>query len=156
MLPNTKPTRRHVLKTTAAAASLSLAGCLGSDEGNDSDGKTTDDGSFGDWFENVPNYDGTVDETGKKEVRVTVGGDANNALSFEPAAIAVSTGTTVVWEWSGKGGVHNVVDTDGAFESKLTAESGFTFEHTFEETGTYRYFCEPHRSMGMKGGVQVE
>jgi plastocyanin len=38
-----------------------------------------------------------------------------------------------------------------------TAEEGsdVTFEHTFEETGTYRYLCVPHESLGMVGAVHV-
>jgi len=31
-----------------------------------------------------------------------------------------------------------------------------TFTHTFAEAGTWRYHCEPHRDVGMKGAVVVE
>jgi len=71
---------------------------------------------------------------------------------------------TVVWEWTGEGGGHNVVhvpedeeeleieDATGAdepvFETDITDEEGFTFEHQFEDTGTYLYVCEPHRQRG--------
>ncbi|WP_458207796.1 halocyanin domain-containing protein [Haladaptatus sp. NG-SE-30] len=179
MQPKTKLTRRNVLQTTAVAGgSLLLAGCLGSsganeptdsesggDQTDDTTEKSSDDSSdkssdgssaFGDWFEDVPNYDSVSDETGTDKVTVTVGADANNGFTFAPPAIKVSTGTTVVWEWSGKGGSHNVVDQDGAFESKMVGEKGHTFEHTFSEAGTYKYYCEPHKAMGMKGGILVE
>lgn len=33
---------------------------------------------------------------------------------------------------------------------------GEEFEWTFEEPGTYRYYCIPHRSDGMEGSVVVE
>ncbi|PSQ60783.1 MAG: halocyanin domain-containing protein, partial [Halobacteriales archaeon SW_9_67_25] len=32
---------------------------------------------------------------------------------------------------------------------------GFTFEHTFGEDGLFNYFCQPHKSVGMKGSVVV-
>ncbi|WP_157533135.1 halocyanin domain-containing protein, partial [Haloferax profundi] len=100
---------------------------------------------------------GVRDETGTDAVTVDVGTEANGgAFGFGPAAIRISTGTTVTWEWTGEGGSHNVVDTDGAFESELAGSSGHTFEHTFEEAGTYTYSCVPHETVGMKGVVVVE
>ena len=30
------------------------------------------------------------------------------------------------------------------------------YEHTFEEPGTYKYYCIPHESSGMVGTIQVE
>lgn len=111
---------------------------------------------FGDWFDNVDNFDGVVDRTGQNEVHVTVGADGNNgAYAFGPAAVRVDPGTAVVWEWNGEGGSHNVAATDGSFESELTGESGFTFEQTFQEAGITRYACLPHEQMGMKGAVVV-
>jgi halocyanin-like protein len=90
-------------------------------------------------------------------VTVAVGAEGNGGnFAFDPAAIRVSSGTTVVWNWTGQGAQHNVVAEDGSFESELTEEEGFTFEHTFSESGTYEYACTPHRSLGMKGAVVVE
>ncbi len=155
--------RRTFIETTAAlGATTLLAGCSG---GGSGDGGGSDDGSDGGeflaaepnydgWFENVGNYDGTVDRTGADEVTVAVG--AGNGLSFGPAAVAVSPGTTVVWEWTGEGGGHNVAESDGAFESETVTESGHTFEHTFEESGIVTYVCTPHKATGMKGAVSVE
>ncbi|MFA9518254.1 halocyanin domain-containing protein [Halopenitus sp. H-Gu1] len=106
------------------------------------------------WLDNVSNYEGTVDHTGEDEVTVTVG--AGNGLLFAPPAILVDPGTKVVWEWSGEGGQHNVVEADEEiFGSELTDEAGHTFEHVFEEEGTFRYRCEPHEAVGMKGVVAV-
>lgn len=112
---------------------------------------------YGDWFSNVSNYAETVDRTGQQEVTVTVGAEGNNGnLAFGPAAVRVDPGTTVVWEWNGKGGTHNVAAEDGSFESEMTGEAGFTFEHTFEEAGITKYACVPHEAMGMKGAIVVE
>ncbi|OYR57939.1 halocyanin domain-containing protein [Halorubrum halodurans] len=105
------------------------------------------------WFDGVSNYEATVDRTDADEVTVKVG--AANGLSFGPAAVAVTPGTTVVWEWTGEGGDHNVSHADGAFESETVGEAGHTFEHTFEESGVHPYVCTPHEAVGMKGAVTV-
>jgi nitrite reductase (NO-forming) len=112
---------------------------------------------FGGWFDGVSNYDGVVDRTGEDEVRVQVGAQANGGgFGFGPAAIEVSSGTDVVWEWTGEGGSHDVQADDGSFASELTDEAGHTFSHTFESTGTTKYYCMPHKAMGMKGAVVVK
>lgn len=53
--------------------------------------------------------------------------------------------------WAG----HNVVAEDGRFESKLTGDAGHTFERTVER-GLTKYYCLPHKEMGMKGAVVVD
>ena len=113
-------------------------------------------GGLSEWFSNTDNYDGVVDETGADEVTVEVGAEANGgAYGFAPAAVRVDPGTTVTWEWTGAGGSHNVVETDGAFESELVGEEGHAFEHTVESEGVFRYSCTPHGTLGMKGAVVV-
>ena len=111
------------------------------------------------WLSDVENYEGTVtDRTGQSEVTVQTGAEGNGGnLAFEPAAIRIDTGTTVVWEWTGKGGSHNVAaESGGDFESDLVSDAGHTFEQTFESTGVITYFCSPHRGVGMKGAVIVQ
>nr|WP_264475540.1 halocyanin domain-containing protein [Halorubellus salinus] len=134
---------------TAGTAAAALAGCLSSGSGGD-DG----DGELDDWLGALEAYDGPVDRTGEDEVAVTVGAESDG-LAFDPLAVAVDVGTTVVWEWTGRGGRHNVVDRDGAFASEYHDDEGATFEYTFDETGTFAYYCDPHRALGMKGGVRV-
>ncbi|PSQ16747.1 halocyanin domain-containing protein [Halobacteriales archaeon QS_8_69_26] len=110
------------------------------------------------WLSNTSNYDGTVtDATDQSEVTVTVGAEGNGAnFAFEPPAIRVSTGTTVVWEWNGKGGQHNVHERDDAFESEQTGTEGHTFPQTFGDPGVVLYKCDPHEGAGMKGAILVE
>ena len=67
---------------------------------------------------------------------------------FEPEEIEVGVGDTVTWEWVGSQ-PHNV--SADAFESELQTEG--TFEHSFEEAGTYDYVCTVHP--GMEGTVEV-
>ena len=55
-----------------------------------------------------------VDRTGQSSVEVAVGAAGNGGnFAFGPAAVKVSKGTKVVWEWNGKGGTHNVKATEG-------------------------------------------
>jgi halocyanin-like protein len=110
--------------------------------------------SFDGWLSDVQNYNGVIDRTGRDEVTVRVGVDnGGQPFGFGPAAIRIDPGTTIVWEWTGRGNQHNVVDNGGGFESELKAEKGATFEHTFESTGVTKYFCRPHKALGMKGVV---
>jgi halocyanin-like protein len=140
-------TRRGVLR--GAAAGVTLAGAAGS---------AAAQVDYGGWLDDVGNYDGTtVDATGQSEVTIGVGTEGNGGnFAFDPPAVQIDPGTTVVWEWTGEGGQHNVVAEEGGdFESELTATSGFTFEQTFEEEGIITYYCQPHRSLGMKAALVV-
>lgn len=144
--------RTFILAAGSAALAASLAGCTG-DGTDDAVEYVDEEPDYDGWLAAVPNYERTVDRTGRDEVRIDVG--AGDGLQFDPPAVQVSSGARVVWEWTGRGSDHNVVDENGVFESELTAKAGFEFDHTFEETGTYSYFCNPHRSVGMKGAVDV-
>jgi halocyanin-like protein len=122
-------------------------------------GQTPIPADFGGYLDDVGNYDGSVvDERGSDEVTITVGAQGNGgAFAFGPAAVRISPGTTVVWEWNGEGGGHNVVGENRDFSSgEAVAEAGTTYERTFEETGVVTYYCEPHLSLGMKGGLVVD
>jgi halocyanin-like protein len=158
---NTELSRRGFLRATAGATAATAA--TGAATAAEEDGGDGGDGgggapAFGDWFSDVGNYDGeVVDARGQDEVTVSVGAEGNGGnYAFDPPAIHVDTGTTVIWEWTGQGQQHNVVaETGGDYESELTGEAGFTFEHTFEESGISRYYCVPHRGLGMKAAVVV-
>jgi halocyanin-like protein len=144
------PHRAMGMKGVVAVGDVDTGGASGSESEQSSAGP-----DYGDWFENVGNFEETVDRTGADTVTVDVGVEGNNGTNaFGPAAVRVDPGTTVVWEWTGSG-AHNVKAEDGGFESQITGEAGFTFQHTFEETGIHRYVCTPHRAMGMKGAVVV-
>lgn len=150
--------RRHFVRGTGAAIVTGvLAGCTGGGDG-DGGGETTPPQQIDDYLSGANNYGGTIsDQTGKSEVTIDVG--AGNGLSFGPAAVRIGTGTTVVWEWTGQGGSHNVVaaeDSDSQFRSgDPTAESGHTFEKSFDDAGIQLYYCNPHRAQGMLGAIEV-
>ncbi|WP_276259254.1 halocyanin domain-containing protein [Haloglomus litoreum] len=141
------PTRRQVLGATGAAlAGTTLAGTAAAQPGTD----------LTDWFAKTSNATEVADKRGQDTVTVTVGAAANGGdWGFAPAAVRVDPGTTVRWEWTGKGGAHNVVASDGTFESKLVQEEGHTFEWTPESAGVTKYYCAPHKAMGMRGAVIV-
>ncbi len=152
---NDKQTRRQYLRamaaTGAATITLPLAGCSGGDGGDGGDSN---------------------DDT----VRVEMSDD----LVFDPDAIEISPGTSVVWETVGSVG-HSVTAYEdelpdgaeyfasGGFDSEEAARDAYsvgdpdsgdvpegeTYEHTFETTGEYEYFCIPHESAGMVGTVTV-
>jgi plastocyanin len=74
---------------------------------------------------------------------------------FDPANITVEPGTTVTWVQSGNN-PHTTTSYDGLWDSgMIEGGSGGTFSFTFEEPGTYDYFCIPHEDLGMVGSVTV-
>ena len=162
-----KPSRRRfITAATTVGAGVALAGCSDGDDGEQSpsgnysaaeqrvaDYLTTDD--------ETGNFDGSfVDETGADEVVVAVGASGNGGnYAYAPPAVTVSTGTTVSWEWTGEGGSHNVVSADGSdfeFASGNPQEQREPFTRTFDGSGVAFYYCSPHRTLGMKGGIVVE
>ena len=160
--------RRGFLRTGALAAG-SAATAAGTANAQETEGgdettptpeptpTTKEVPDFGGYLDNVSNYDETLtDATGQGEVTVQVGTEGNGGFfAFDPPAIQIDPGTTIVWEWTGEGVPHNVVDEGGAFESELLSEAGATFEYTFEETGVFTYYCDPHKALGMKAAVVV-
>jgi halocyanin-like protein len=119
---------------------------------------------YGNWFGSetgaeTGNFDGTVDRTGQDSVTVEVGVEANGGpYGFGPAAVRVDPGTTVTFEWVSD--THNVLieeqPSDAGWSGHETIEnSGFTYEHTFETEGVYKYYCQPHLALGMKGAIVV-
>lgn len=188
-------TRRTYLRLTGLATLMTgLAGCSeGGDDGGGGDGGEDGDGGDGDggdgddggdgtlsredypavdeWLTETevggeaPNYDGTImDQRETDTIQIDVGA-GDTGIAFEPAAVAVSPGTTVQWEWTGDGGAHNVVaepdnqigESDYEFSSgDPVDEEGETYEQTLDDSGIALYHCVPHLSVGMKGAVVVE
>lgn len=154
-------TRREFLRAAtlfAVAGSVGLAGCTSqAAQDHSHDPHLPREPDYKGYLDGVDNYDFTHDWRGKDAVTVEVGSKANMGdYGFSPAAIAVSPGTTVTWEWTGHGGAHNVVATQGTFDSgEPVDDAGTRFEYTFDRPGTYTYVCEPHEAMDMKGAIFV-
>lgn len=152
--------RRRVLRAAGTLSLGALAGCTdaGDGGGEEADYETVpeeEEPDYDGWLDAAEGHDGTADLRGEEEVVVMVG-TGNQGYSFSPAAIMVDPSTTVIWEWTGDGGGHNVEEEDGEYESPIEAEEGYTFEHVFEEPGVSRYTCVPHDQQGMRGAVAVE
>jgi halocyanin-like protein len=88
-----------------------------------------------------------------------VGTEGNgDYFAFDPSAVWIDPGTTVRFEWTGRGGGHNVISESGPASldsGDLVSEAGVHYEYTFEETGINTYYCDPHLPLGMKGGIAV-
>jgi halocyanin-like protein len=141
--------RRDFLRVTGGSAAVGAAAATAT--------PAAAQPSFDGWLSDVGNYDEVTDATGQDEVTITVGAQGNGgSFAFDPAAVQVDPGTTVVWEWNGEGGQHNVVaEAGGDFESELVAEAGFSFEQSLDAEGVVKYYCTPHQALGMKGVVVV-
>lgn len=147
--------RRRFLQTAGGLMVTGLlAGCTTNGaSGSSGQDDENDPQSADEWLADTGNYDGVVDKMGEVSATVKVGAQGNNgANAFAPAAIEISPGTTVTWEWVN--GYHNVVATGDQFSSG-EPEQNATFEHKLDTVGTVYYYCEPNRSMGMKGAVIV-
>lgn len=153
--------RRDFLKAAgiiAVVGSAGLAGCTGrATSPPSSTPPLPNEPNYKGWLDGTDNYDHTHDLRGQDAVTIQVGSAGNMGdYGFGPAAVAISPHTTVTWEWTGRGGTHNVVASEGTFTSGApVADAGTTFEFTFDRPGVYKYVCEPHEMMGMKGTIFV-
>jgi len=169
--------RRELLRRAVPLAAVGLAGCSGSGDGGD--GTTTapaDTTTAPTETTTGPPTDGTATQTtepttaeptpttaepAQSSVTVTVGPGGD--LRFDPESFRLAAGGTVTWEWESSG--HNVRPSSqpsGAEWSGTpggdaeTYASGYSYEHTFAESGRYEYYCNPHREFGMVGSFAVE
>ena len=85
-------------------------------------------------------------------------------IAFDPPALEIAPGTEVTWTNRDAGVVHTATSgvpgdkgvpgldngtppkPDGVFDGKMT-DDGASFSFTFDEPGTYAYFCRVHQSM---------
>jgi plastocyanin len=74
-------------------------------------------------------------------------------IAFDPAEVTVSAGDTVTWTNNDSVG-HDVTADSFSSGDPGGMAGGATFEHTFEEAGTFDYVCTVHP--GMEGSVVVE
>jgi plastocyanin len=74
--------------------------------------------------------------------------------TFSAKTVTVTAGDTVTWR--NDGGRHNVRFDDGSFEMPAApATNAWTVSHRFDTPGTFTYYCEQHRDVGMTGTVVV-
>jgi plastocyanin len=79
--------------------------------------------------------------------------DVTGGNTFNPDDVTIAPGTTVRWVLTG--GIHTVTPDGHTEWTERTLDSaGETFDHRFDETGDFPYFCELHP--GMTGTIAVE
>ena len=95
---------------------------------------------------------------------VTVG--PGGVTVFSPDTLNISVGDTVRWTWDSSG--HSVTSggmcaadsqfcspTDTDCGAGVLSNTGAVYEHTFNQSGVYSYFCVAHCSRGMTGTITV-
>jgi plastocyanin len=99
-----------------------------------------------------------------------------DAQRYDPGTITIEPGESVTWvnesdeahtvtayadeipegaSYFASGGASNEEEARDSLSEGLI-QSGDTFDVTFEQPGTYEYYCIPHESAGMKGTIVVE
>jgi plastocyanin len=76
--------------------------------------------------------------------------------TFIPKELTIEPGTVVQWQNKGRND-HNVRPNQGDQFRSRTIEPDETYEHRFDEPGTYRYYCSFHgaRGRGQRGTIVV-
>jgi plastocyanin len=124
--------------------------------------------------------DGTETET-ETGTAAAQGGETHTVamtddLIYDPEALTIAPGDTVVWENVGEIG-HSITAYEeeipeeaeywasGGFDNEQGARDNYpdqgdvggggTYEHTFEVEGDHEYFCIPHEQVGMLGTITV-
>jgi len=73
-------------------------------------------------------------------------------FAFGPKNVTISKGDKVVWK--NVAGSHTVTFNNGSYDKSISGDDRVS--RKFTKTGTFRYFCRPHKALGMKGKVVVE
>lgn len=93
--------------------------------------------------------------------------ELTTTLKFAPERLTIPAGATV--EWRNSSILDHTVSGDpataeypadvaipaGAAGFSADLPAGGVFRHTFNVPGTYRYYCDPHHGLGMKGEITV-
>lgn len=92
---------------------------------------------------------GAID-TGDDVTEVTI-----TNFAFSAPTITIARGETIRWR-NTTGSFHTVTpDGHQVFVERQTNAQGQTFATRFDTPGRYRYYCAPHRALGMTGEIVV-
>jgi plastocyanin len=72
-------------------------------------------------------------------------------FEFAPASVTIDAGDTVTWNNQGPTG-HSATADNGSFDTGIL-DDGQSGSHTFDQAGTFSYFCTPHPNM--RGTITV-
>ena len=76
-----------------------------------------------------------------------------NKMVFSEEIVRIGVGDTVTWVPTDKG--HNVEMVSSPNDIKFKSKNNKEVSLTFEQTGSYYYWCTPHKGMGMIGLILV-
>ena len=92
-------------------------------------------------YNTVPQAQVNNSTTEPAETSVTIAG-----MQFQPATIRVKSGEEVTWK-NTAAMPHTVTGREDGKLSSARLNQGSMFSHTFEQPGTYTYYCALHPSM---------
>ena len=86
-------------------------------------------------------------------VSIVPGASTLTDTAFQPNPVNIKIGDTVRWT-NDDNTIHTVIewnpstgeDVEGGFASDILGP-GVTFDHTFNQTGTFEYYCNLHPNM---------
>jgi plastocyanin len=92
-------------------------------------------------------------EGGTVNVSIVPGASTLTDTAYQPNPVNVKVGDTVSWT-NNDNTIHTVIEgnpatggeVQGGFASDILGP-GVTFEHTFNQTGTFEYYCNLHPNM---------
>jgi LPXTG-motif cell wall-anchored protein len=87
----------------------------------------------------------------KKVFAAASGGVTIADFSFSPASLTINQGDTVTWVNNGPT-PHSATANNGSFNTGIL-KAGQSGSHTFNQAGTFTYYCQPHPFM--KGTIVV-
>jgi plastocyanin len=75
---------------------------------------------------------------------------------FNPVSLTVPVGTTVTWDWPTISRRHNVLPEGGGSvpNSPDIVDGPYVYSYTFDQAGTFDYYCLEHG--GMRGTIVVQ
>lgn len=90
-----------------------------------------------------------------EEHTVTVDGFGSN-IRFVPETLTINEGDSVRFLWSGQLLPHNAIELNEVFNSGDAMRNvDYTYNFTYNQSGVYEFYCEPHRDLGMLGEITV-
>jgi plastocyanin len=94
-------------------------------------------------------------QDGGEEHTVTVDGFGSN-IRFVPETLTINEGDSVRFLWSGQLLPHNAIEVNEVFNSgEAMSNVDYTYNFTYNQSGVYEFYCEPHRNLGMLGEITV-
>ena len=156
--------KRRTFVTAASAVTVgTLSGCAAPTGENGTEAKEQNGGAEDGQTTTETTAEGTTTgqggQGGATQVQMLTQG---SEYLFDPVGLFVEPGDTV--NWVIESGAHSstayassldaanttrIPENAEPWNSGILTEQGASFSYTFEVTGTYDYFCIPHKTLGM-------